>query len=108
MPTVASTNANGGWRAARRDVKPQARHPCRAALASILSAQPSDSTGRPWGQIVEGVNLVTATRDPNRPFIVSAYPQREVLRRYSWRGAYGLAFFASGGTATWLIAARFG
>lgn len=59
-------------------------------------------------QTAEGVNLVTSTRDPNRPFIISAYPQREVLRRYYWRAAaYGLAFFASGSTATWLIAVRF-
>jgi hypothetical protein len=59
-------------------------------------------------QVVEGVNLVSATRDPNRPFIISAYPQHEVLRRYYWRAlGYGLAFFASGGAATWVLATRF-
>jgi hypothetical protein len=59
--------------------------------------------------IVEGVNLMTATGDRNRPFIISAYPQEHVLRRYYWRAlGYGLAFFAAGSVATWVVATRFG
>lgn len=74
----------------------------RAAHRAAQAQQQRESAAA-----VEGVNLVTATGDRQRPFIISTYPQGHILRRSHWRAlACGLAFFAAGSVATWLVAAR--
>lgn len=56
----------------------------------------------------EGINLLGPTRDRNRPYILSAYPQAHLLSRYRWRVAlYGTGFFALGALAVWLFNTRF-
>ncbi len=58
---------------------------------------------------IEGINLLGPTRDSARPFIVSAYPQQQLIQRYRWAAMfYGLGFFAAGSIGIWLAHARFG
>lgn len=57
----------------------------------------------------DGINLLGPTKDRNRPYILSAYLQANLLARYRWRVAmYGTGFFALGALAVWLFNARFG
>jgi E3 Ubiquitin ligase len=57
----------------------------------------------------EGLNLLGRTGDASRPFLLSAFPQKQIARRYRWRAlGYGAGFFALGVVAVWLFNARFG
>jgi hypothetical protein len=60
-------------------------------------------------QTVEGINLLTHPRDGRRPYILSAFPQRElVARKQRWVALYGAGFFIFGTVAVWLYTTRFG
>ncbi|OGI37840.1 MAG: hypothetical protein A2140_09905 [Candidatus Muproteobacteria bacterium RBG_16_62_13] len=51
-----------------------------------------------------GVNLLGATKDPNRPYILSAHPQSQMVRRYRWQAALGgIGFLLFVVTAAWLL-----
>ncbi|OGI44010.1 MAG: hypothetical protein A2V92_06610 [Candidatus Muproteobacteria bacterium RBG_16_65_31] len=57
----------------------------------------------------EGINLVGPTNDSSRPYILSAYPQADIVKRYRlWAGLYGAGFFLLGGAGVWLFNTRFG
>jgi hypothetical protein len=57
----------------------------------------------------EGLNLLGATRDPDRPFLISCVPQTELTRRYRRRAALAAAGFLALGAATvWVYGVRFG
>jgi hypothetical protein len=57
----------------------------------------------------EGINLLTRTNDRNRPFLLSAFPQRDLIKRYRlWALLYGAGFFALSSAGIWLSNTRFG
>lgn len=57
----------------------------------------------------EPMNLMTATHDRRRPYILSAVPQDDLVRRFHhYSAVLILLFFATGATATWLIGLRLG
>jgi len=57
----------------------------------------------------DGINLLGATHDRARPYILSAYPQAQLLRRTQRAAAlYAAGFFALGSLGLWLLHARFG
>jgi len=57
----------------------------------------------------EGINLVGPTNDSSRPYILSAYPQADIVKRYQlWAGLYGAGFFLLGSAGGWLFNTRFG
>jgi hypothetical protein len=60
-------------------------------------------------QTTEGINLLTHTKDRDRPFIISAFPQKELVARKKRLALfYGAGFFAAGIVAVWLYNTRFG
>ncbi len=61
-------------------------------------------------QFTDGINLLSRTRDDTRrPYILSAYPQGHLVKRYRVAAAlYGAGFFLLGITAVWLFNTRFG
>jgi hypothetical protein len=60
-------------------------------------------------QTTEGINLLSRTRDRDRPFIISAFPQKElVARKKRWMLLCAAGFFAAGIVALWLFNTRFG
>lgn len=57
----------------------------------------------------EGINLLTRTNDRNRPYLISAYTQQYLVKRYRhWALLYGVGFFLVGGAGVWLLNTRFG
>jgi hypothetical protein len=59
-------------------------------------------------QTVEGINLLTRPADSRRPYILSAFPQKElVARKKRWMLLCATGFFASGIVALWLFNTRF-
>ncbi len=54
------------------------------------------------------VHMLAKTCDSRRPFLLSALPQSDLVKRYSWYST-GLivTFFVAGILATWMIGARF-
>ncbi|MFQ5995142.1 MAG: GIDE domain-containing protein [Acidiferrobacterales bacterium] len=57
----------------------------------------------------EGINLLTRTNNRRRPFLLSAYPQAEIINRYRrWAALYGAGFFVLGTATVWLFNTRFG
>lgn len=55
------------------------------------------------------VNLMIATHDNRRPYIPSALPQDDLVRRFHYYSiGLILLFFAAGAAATWLIGIRLG
>jgi hypothetical protein len=60
-------------------------------------------------QTTEGINLLTHPRDGQRPFILSAWPQKDLIaRKRRYAALYGAGFFALGIAAVWLYNVRFG
>lgn len=60
-------------------------------------------------QFTDGLNLLGPTNDSSRPFILSAFPQDHIVRRYRWQAAlYGAGFFVLGTIAVWLFNTKFG
>jgi hypothetical protein len=60
-------------------------------------------------QFLEGINVLTRTEDSKRPYLLSAFSQTALVRRYrTWALAYGAGFFLFGITALWLFNIRFG
>lgn len=60
-------------------------------------------------QTTEGINLLTHPKNRDRPFIISAYPQKElVARKKRWMLLCAAGFFAAGIVAVWLFNTRFG
>jgi len=57
----------------------------------------------------EPMNLMAATQDRRRPYILSSVPQDDLVRRFHYR-SIGLIilFFAAGAAATWIIGLRLG
>lgn len=57
----------------------------------------------------EPVNAMRATADGRRPYLLSAFPQFQLAKRYRRRAVlYAAAFFAAGAGALWLFNTRFG
>ena len=57
----------------------------------------------------DGINVLAQTGDRARPFLLSAYPQSELIARLRLRaGAHLAGFFALGCSALWVFNARFG
>ena len=51
----------------------------------------------------EDINLLTRTNDRNRPFLLSAFPQRDLIKRYRlWALLYGAGLFALSSAGIWL------
>jgi hypothetical protein len=60
-------------------------------------------------QTTEGINLLSRTKDRDRPFIISAFPQKElVARKKRWMLLCSAGFFVAGIVALWLFNTRFG
>lgn len=60
-------------------------------------------------QFNDGINLLSRTNDTRRPYILSAYPQAHLVKRYRVAAAlYGAGFFLLGMVAVWLFNTRFG
>ncbi len=60
-------------------------------------------------ELSEGINILTASGDRRRPYLLSSFRQTELVKRYRWwMLLYGLGFFAAGSVALWLFNARFG
>ncbi len=54
-------------------------------------------------------HIMTKPRHDNRPFLLSVYPQHELVKRYKLKSAACLAgFLLLGATAVWMLAVRFG
>jgi hypothetical protein len=53
------------------------------------------------------VHMLSKTRDSRRPYLLSALPQSDLVKRYSWYSS-GLivTFFVAGMLTTWMISAR--
>lgn len=76
----------------------------RQARREVLNARREESR-----QFMEGINVLTRTADPQRPFVLSAHGQEELVRRdRHWAFALGTAFFVFGAGAAWLFNTRFG
>lgn len=57
----------------------------------------------------EGINLLTRPNGRNRPFLLSAFPQRDLIKRYClWALRYSAGFFAFSSAGIWLFNTRFG
>lgn len=60
-------------------------------------------------QFTDGINLLSRTSDTRRPYILSAYPQAHLVKRYRMAAAlYGTGFFLLGIAAVWAFNVRFG
>jgi hypothetical protein len=60
-------------------------------------------------QFTDGINLLSRTDDTRRPYILSAYPQAHLVKRYRVTAAlYGAGFLLLGIVAVWLFNTRFG
>lgn len=76
----------------------------RQARREVLKARREEAK-----QFMEGINVLTRSNDPTRPFVLSAYGQEELVRRdRRWALAYAAAFFLFGIGAAWLFETRFG
>lgn len=52
----------------------------------------------------EAINIMRATGDANRPYILSAYPQQRLIRKQRlWALLYAALFLLAGGIAVWLV-----
>jgi hypothetical protein len=59
-------------------------------------------------QFTDGINLLSRPADTRRPYILSAYPQKHLVKRYRSAAAlYGTGFFLLGIAAVWLFNTRF-
>lgn len=57
----------------------------------------------------EGINLLRDPREPGRPYLISAYRQSALVRRYYWQTLWTSAgFFLAGAAAVWAFNVRFG
>ena len=57
---------------------------------------------------IEGINVLARPAD-RRPFLLSAYRQTHLVKRYRiWAAAYGIGFFALSILAVWAFNTRFG
>ncbi len=60
-------------------------------------------------QFNDGINLLSRAGDARRPYILSAYPQGHLVKRYRVASLlYGAGFFLLGIVAVWLFNTRFG
>ncbi len=60
-------------------------------------------------QFTDDINLLSRTDDTRRPYILSAYPQTHLVKRYRVAAAlFGAGFFLLGIAAVWLFNTRFG
>lgn len=58
--------------------------------------------------LADGLNLLGPTRDRSRPYILSAFTQSELTKRYRlWAMLYGAGFFLLGIAAVWVFNAKF-
>ena len=56
----------------------------------------------------DGLNVLGPTRDRTRPYILSAFTQKELSQRYRlWAALYGVGFFLIGVAAVWVLNAKF-
>jgi len=74
----------------------------RAAYQKVRREQAERSVAPP-------THIMTKPRHDNRPYLLSVYPQRELVKRYKWKAAGSLAgFLVFGATAVWMFAVRLG
>ena len=67
------------------------------------------ATRRQNPDLSKGINILTATGDLRRPYLLSSFQQSELVTRYRlWMILYGTGFFAAGSVALWLFNVRFG
>lgn len=60
-------------------------------------------------EFVEGINVLARPADRQRPFLLSAYRQTHLVKRYRvWAVAYGVGFFVLSILAVWVFNTRFG
>ncbi len=60
-------------------------------------------------QFIEGINVLSRPADRRRPYLLSAYPQTQLVRKYRiWASIYGVAFAALAIVAIWAFNTRFG
>jgi hypothetical protein len=60
-------------------------------------------------EFTEGINVLARPADRRRPFLLSAYRQTHLIKRYRiWAVAYGIGFFALSILAVWVFNVRFG
>jgi hypothetical protein len=58
---------------------------------------------------IEGINVLSRPADRRRPYLLSAYPQTQLVRKYRiWASVYGVAFAALAIIAMWVFKTRFG
>jgi len=58
---------------------------------------------------IEGINVLSRPADSRRPYLLSAYPQTQLVRRYRiWASVYGVVFAALAIIAVWAFKTRFG
>jgi len=58
--------------------------------------------------IIDGLNVLGPTRDGSRPYILSAYTQKEITRRYRiWMMVFAGACFLLGLAAVWVFNSKF-
>lgn len=60
-------------------------------------------------QFIEGINVLSRPADRRRPYLLSAYPQTQLVRKYRmWAAVYGLVFATLAIVAIWVFNTRFG
>jgi hypothetical protein len=60
-------------------------------------------------QFTEGINVLSRPADRRRPYLLSAYPQAQLVRRYRvWASVHGIVFAALAMIAVWVFTTRFG
>lgn len=58
---------------------------------------------------IEGINVLSRPADSRRPYLLSAYPQTQLVRRYRiWASVYGGVFAVLAIIAVWAFKTRFG
>lgn len=59
-------------------------------------------------QFIDGINVLSRPADRRRPYLLSAYPQTQLVRSYrTWAFVYGAVFTALAITAVWVFNTRF-
>jgi hypothetical protein len=60
-------------------------------------------------EFIEGINVLSRPADRRRPYLLSAYPQTQLVRKYRiWASVCGVAFAALAIVALWVFNTRFG
>jgi hypothetical protein len=78
-------------------------------LARAQARREALAARRKKPELSEGINILTSAGDRVRPYLLSAYRQSELVKRYRlWLVLYGVGCLVAGSVALWLFNARFG